>query len=188
MSILVIDYGGSTANQIPLILSELGITSKMVKPNDEFVENYYLGIILSGGPDHVYQSGSRQLPVWIDRINVPILGICYGMQLIVHHLGGIIVPLLKLELGPTLIHSYKDDPLLGRFSTRLAWMNHYDTVTNLPENLEVTSISQNGSIASLNDRKRWWGVQFHPENMVGLDWGREIFANFIQICTNHQIS
>ena len=187
MSILIIDYGGSTTGQIPLILSELGISSMTIQPTDPFPTNQQIrGVILSGGPDHVYQLGSRKLPAWIGSINVPVFGICYGMQLIVNHLGGSVFPMINVERGPTLIHSFKDDPLLGRFITRTAWMNHNDSVTNLPSALEVTSFSDNGSIASVNDGKIWWGVQFHPENIVGLDWGREIFHNFIQICIQYQ--
>ena len=187
MSILVVNYGGSTAHHIQTILTELGIPSLFIQPADPLPSSPIQGIILSGGPDHVYEASARRLPIWIDQINVPVLGICYGMQLIVNNLGGTIVPLpnFGLERGPILINSFQDDPLLGRFMTRLAWMNHFDTVINLPLNLKITSISQNGYISSINDSKRWWGVQFHPENIVGLDWGREIFTNFIQICTNY---
>ncbi|CAN5626254.1 hypothetical protein BH23THE1_BH23THE1_33130 [soil metagenome] len=185
MSMIVIDYGGSTVHHIALILSELGINSITILSNDDFPEGNYIGIILSGGPDHVYQNGSRQLPNWIDYIDLPVFCICYGLELMVRHLGGTIYSLPHIERGPTLIHSIKHDPLLGEFKTRLSWMNHYDTVKDFPENLELTSFSQNGYIASLNDRRRWWGVQFHPENMVGIDWGREIFENFITICRNY---
>jgi GMP synthase (glutamine-hydrolysing) len=187
MSILIIDYGGSTVHEIPVVLADLEISSRIIKPTDSFPHENYLGIILSGGPDHVYEPGSRKLPTWIDQTHLPIFAIFYGMQLMVDHFGGDVTPSLIRERGPTLINSLNWDPLLGDFSTRSTWMNHYDIVSKIPPNLEITSISENGFIASVNDRKRWWGVQFHPENSVGLDWGREIFKNFTKICINYTL-
>lgn len=183
MSIIVIDYGGSTVGQISHTLAEYKISCVMLEPTDPIPETNVIGIILSGGPDHIYEHGSRRLPDWIDQVNIPVLGICYGMQLIVQYFGGSVVPLATEERGPILVYSVKDDPLLGDFTIRTTWMNHSDTVINIPANLEITSISSNGHVSSLNDQKRWWGVQFHPENIVGLDWGREIFSNFIRICS-----
>lgn len=182
MSILIINYGGPTVNRISDLLSELNINSKIIASNDDFPLGDWIGIILSGGPDHVYEEESRRLPIWINNFKVPVLGICYGMELIVDYLGGKIVPLSSKEYGPTFIHSVKDDPLLGKFTSQIGWMDHHDIVLYFPSNLEVTSVSQNDFIGSLNDGKRWWGVQFHPENEINIKWGKEIFQNFIQIC------
>jgi GMP synthase (glutamine-hydrolysing) len=181
MLIIIIDYGGPTVDNISLILNQLDINTKTIKPDSEFLEEKYDGIVLSGGPDHIYEDGSRRLPKWIDEINVPIFGICYGLQLIVDHLKGKIGSLPKLERGSSLIKSIKPDILLGEFTEKSCWMNHYDTVIDIPANMEITSITDHGP-ASVNDGKRWWGVQFHPENITCDEWGREIFKNFVNIC------
>ena len=178
MSILIVDYGGPTVYKIREILAELETTSILIKPDHISFPNNIKGIILSGGPDHVYQDQSRQLPTWIDQIDIPILGICYGMQLICKYFNAKIIPQSQIEYGHVLIKSIKNDVLLGEFTEQLVWMNHYDAVTDIPSCLEITSISQNGHIASLNDGKKWWGVQMHPENSVETN----IFKNFLIIC------
>ena len=177
MSILIIDYGGPSVYKIQKILSELETTSILIKPDHIFIPENIRGIILSGGPDHVYDNGSRQLPEWINQVTVPILGICYGMQLLCKYLQGKVIPQSEIEYGHVLIKSLKDDILLGNFTEQIVWMNHYDTVTDIPSDLEITSISQNGYIASVNNGK-WWGVQMHPENSIGTN----IFKNFLMIC------
>jgi GMP synthase (glutamine-hydrolysing) len=184
MSILIIDYGGLTVGNISTILTKLNTNSITIKPDDEFPQDFTIkGIVLSGGPDHVYQEGSRKLPVWIDQFEGPILGICYGLHLLVDYLKGKVGPLPEKEYGFISIKSIKDDPLLGEFDTKIVWMNHYDAVIDVPKTLEVTSISENnGCIVSLNDGKKWWGVQHHPEN--DLECQRECFLleRFLNIC------
>lgn len=177
MSILIIDYGGPTVYKIYETLADLETTTILIKPDHESLPEDIKGIILSGGPDHLYDENSRKLPKWIDQVKVPILGICYGMQLIGHHFHCKVIKQLEIEHGYTLIRSIEKDILLGDFSEDIVWMNHYDTIVDIPPDLTVTSISQNGYVASIN-YKKWWGVQMHPENINNT----LIFKNFIKIC------
>jgi GMP synthase (glutamine-hydrolysing) len=177
MSILIIDYGGPTVYKIHEILAELGTTSILIKPDHASHPEDIKGIILSGGPDHVYHDDSRQLPKWIDQVNVPILGICYGMQLICKYLKAKVIPQSEIEYGHTLIRSIEKDVLLGEFTEDIVWMNHHDTVVDIPKDLTVTSFSENGYVASVTNGK-WWGVQMHPENTIGTN----VFRNFLMIC------
>lgn len=182
MSILIIDYGSPTVSNIKTILTKLEVDSIIIQPHDNLPEKI-IGIILSGGPDHVYQEGSRKLPVWINEFKGPVLGICYGMQLLVTHLKGEVGPLPEKEYGYISIKSVKYDPLLGEFETKIGWMNHYDAVITVPKTLEVISISENnGCIVSLNDGKKWWGVQHHPENDLDCLWGCDLLRNFSKFC------
>ena len=182
---LIVDYGEPSIHNISSILSEFNITSCIIGPTNPLPYGSFMGLILSGGPGHVYENDSPKLPFWIDQINIPILCICYGMQLMVKRFGGNILPLVIGEEGPTKIKLIKPDKLLGDINHEMVWMNHTDIAINVPpEELTVTSLTQHHLVSSVTDGKQWWGVQFHPEvDVEDSTYGRAIFSNFINICT-----
>lgn len=177
-SILIVDYGGPSVHKIK---EAVKVSSRIILPEMDISPHDCLGVILSGGPDHVYNYNSRKLPNWLPSLDVPVLGICYGMQLIVKYLGGKVIPAPKPERGLTQINRIRIDPLLTH--SDLVWMNHDDIVSEVPNNLMVTSLTSNGYINSLNDNHRWWGVQFHPESSHYAD---DFFLKFLKICQDYK--
>lgn len=200
--IIIVDYGESfisspnylaNANTIQSILENLNIFSTIIRWNEHFPSFInkcaLLGVILTGGPSHVYMKDSPCLPDWLSTTDVPVLGICYGMQLIAHYFKGKVIPSINGEFTPTNIYLKKEDPILGKIKSKIVWMNHHDIVSEVPENFHITSISENGYISSINDGKRWFGLQFHPEISVDNDnYGKNIFQNFLDICIAKTIS
>ena len=139
------------------------------------------GIILSGGPNSVYDTLAPTLDPEIWELGVPILGLCYGMQLMAHSLGGIVVPAGRKEYGRAMIRA-----LGGRLFTGFdpgeetpVWMSHGDHVEKLPPGFQATAGSANAPIAAMENPDRgWFAVQFHPE-VAHTARGRELIANFL---------
>jgi len=142
------------------------------------------GIILSGGPNSVYDEGAPPLPEHVLHRGVPILGICYGMQLLGHYLGGKVAPAQAREYGPALLTVNRDSPLFeGLGPTLQVWMSHGDRIEVLPPGFEVLAHSSNSPIAAMADeRRRFYGLQFHPE-VAHTPKGKEILCNFcFRVC------
>ncbi len=148
------------------------------------------GLILSGGPASVYAPGAPSLPVEVLHAGIPVLGICYGMQLITHLLGGEVAAAGEREFGhATLQPEGSDSALLKGFTSAdpaVVWMSHGDRVLRLPEGFHAVATSENSpfaAMASADDRT--FGVQFHPE-VVHSPRGGEILRNFVQgVCGCH---
>lgn len=174
--ILILDFGGQTTQLIARRVRECGVYCE-IHPWDisnEVVEQFNAcGIILSGGPESVIAQGSPTIPSAALALDVPILGICYGMQAMVHQLGGEVraqashsefgYASVKMLSSPTLFeglndHKDKDEIMLD------VWMSHGDRVESLPEGFELVGTSANAPMAIMADsRTRRYGIQFHPE-------------------------
>lgn len=139
------------------------------------------GIIFSGGPASVTDSDAPVVPAEIYDLNVPILGICYGMQLITHQLGGSVGSAKQREYGPAYMKILRKDPLfsgIGEYSIRV-WMSHGDKIDKMPRGFQVLGESDNSPVAAMGDlNRKIFGLQFHPE-VVHTPQGRLILENFI---------
>jgi len=187
-TIPVLDFGSQTAQLIVRRLRELGVYSELL-PHDAPVDDFFarhqvLGIVLSGGPASVYDDGAPQMPDWVLHSNVPVLGICYGMQLQSYALGGTVVKAAQREYGNATIAANCTHPLFaGLDSTQQVWMSHGDHIEAIPAGF--TALASNSSTpfaAMANDERRWYGIQFHPE-VVHTPDGAALLANFVKgIC------
>ena len=185
--ILVINFGGQYCHLIARRARELGVYSVIVPYDTKAGEIKRLkpeGIILSGGPSSVYGKNAPKSDKGILSLGVPVLGICYGQQLIAKQLGAKVLPKKIKEFGKkTIIVRNKGTLLKGLKNKETVWMSHGDSVETLPEGfvcLASTDICRNASIG--NDNKKIYGVQFHPE-VAHTPKGSLILKNFVfNIC------
>ena len=141
------------------------------------------GLILSGGPDSVCRDGSPQLPAEVLHLRIPILGICYGLQLIARSMGGEVVPGDQREFGKAVVDLLEPDTILaGLPASFQVWMSHGDRVAKLPSGFRVLARSGDIIAAAGDEQQRIWGLQFHPE-VVHTPNGKEVLRNFLsRIC------
>ena len=186
-SILVVDYGSQYNQLIARRVRELGVFSELVSPaisREEALARRPRGIILSGGPDSVYDEGARSLPDWVLDSGLPILGICYGMQLLSHSLGGEVKPGKSREYGFARIRVETNEGSLfqGLEPDESCWMSHGDHVTTLPSGFVPVARTENGIVAAMaNADRRIWGLQFHPE-VEHTPFGVHLLRNFLDAC------
>jgi GMP synthase (glutamine-hydrolysing) len=139
-------------------------------------------VILSGGPASVFEEGAPSVDRGVFELGVPVLGICYGMQLISHLLGGKVEPAGEREYGPAQIEVHKNVGILASFQTGEkvdVWASHGDKVVSLPEGFEIIASSPNAPFAACaNEARRIYGVQFHPE-VVHTPRGAELLRGFL---------
>jgi GMP synthase (glutamine-hydrolysing) len=128
-------------------------------------------IILSGGPDHVYEPNHRELPDWIINSNIHVLGICYGMQIICKTFGGLVGKLPEKENGIILVEEYINNNLY--INNR--WFNRFDNVYVCPPNFTILGVSDKNYIVSITDCVKYLGVQYHPENPNAIDYNFFIY-------------
>ena len=183
-TIVVLDFGSQLSMLIARRVRDLDVFCEFLPwdaPQEAIAGLDVRGIILSGGPNSVYEDDSPQAPDWVFESNLPILGICYGMQLLAHQLGGSVVPGMEREYGPASIESTTDSPLLAGLPSNLdVWMSHGDRIDRLPEGFESHARSQNSPIAVMADPARgYYGLQFHPE-VVHTPRGKDILRNFVR--------
>jgi GMP synthase (glutamine-hydrolysing) len=185
-SVPVIDFGSQTAQLIVRRVREQGVYSELLTPNataEQVLRLNPRGVILSGGPASVYDPGAPQLPAWVCELNLPVLGICYGMQLQSRALGGQVTR-AKREYGPATITVVGESALFAGTPTEQAvWMSHGDHIEALPPGFRLLAHSANTSFAAMgDDARRWYGIQFHPE-VVHSAFGSELLRNFVHaIC------
>ncbi len=184
--IVVVDFGGQTAHLISRRLKELGVSSRMVIPEEalaEITKTKPKGIILSGGPSSVYGDNAPTIDTKIFSVDIPVLGICYGVQLFAHLLGGEVVS-GKKEYGPADIEITTPNTKLtkGLPKTFTVWMSHGDEVISIPKGYSTVGSTPHVPHAFVeNDEKKIYGVQFHPE-VEHTQHGMVILQNFIEIC------
>jgi GMP synthase (glutamine-hydrolysing) len=187
--IVVLDFGAQYSQLIARRIREQGVYCE-IHPGTVDAETVRawkpVGIVLSGGPSSVFDEGAPHFDPAILDIGCPVLGICYGLQLLAHHLGGLVEAADDREYGRALLKIERDDPLFANLEggvERVAWMSHGDRVLRLPEGFETLATSDGSPFAAVRDRERpLWGVQFHPE-VVHTDGGRAMLANFaLGIC------
>jgi GMP synthase (glutamine-hydrolysing) len=181
--IVVLDFGSQLAQLIARRVRELDVYSELLPydtPYAELEQRGTRGIILSGGPNSVYDDGAPKpdAAVWSGRI--PVLGICYGAQLMAHELGGDVLPADRREYGPANVRITRDDGLFGGVERdQPVWMSHGDSITRLPEGFQATAQTDSTPFAGLADPGRaLYGIQFHPE-VVHTPRGRDILRNFV---------
>ncbi|MGH2463735.1 MAG: glutamine-hydrolyzing GMP synthase [Candidatus Limnocylindria bacterium] len=180
-TIIVLDFGGQYAQLIARRVRELNVYSVLLPhdtPWEEIARHRPVGIILSGGPASVYDPDAPQADPRIWEARVPVLGICYGMQLMAHQLGGRVAPADRREYGPATVHPTADEPLLaGVPSAAPVWMSHGDSILEPPPGFRALASSASTPYAAIANEHGLMGLQFHPE-VAHTPHGREILANF----------
>ena len=181
--VVVLDFGSQFAQLIARRVRELNVYSELLPhdtPFDEIERRGARAIILSGGPNSVYDEGApRPDPaVWAGRI--PVLGICYGAHLMAQELGGDVLPATRREYGPANVTITDDAGLFdGIEREQPVWMSHGDSITRLPEGFHATAQTDSTPFAGLADPARnLYGIQFHPE-VVHTPRGRDVLRNFV---------
>ena len=181
--VLVLDYGSQFSMLITRRIRELNIYSELVPWDVDprlLSYNNIKAIILSGGPASVYDESAPDLPEWVLETDIPILGICYGMQILAQKLGGTVSSADNREYGHALIETNsREQKLFKNLPNSLpVWMSHGDQLTELPSDFKVIAKSQNAPIAAISDSKDRYGIQFHPE-VAHTPQGTDILKNFL---------
>ena len=186
-SVLVIDFGSQYSRLIARRIRESKVYCEIVSYAatwDSVKELNPRGVVLSGGPASVYDENPQLAPSWVYECGLPILGICYGMQVMVHQLGGKVAPANKREYGHAVLHQNStDEPLLdGLPSSIPVWMSHADQITELPPGFSSRAYTDNAPIAVTANDQGMLGIQFHPE-VAHTPHGVDIINNFLyKIC------
>ena len=185
-TVLILDFGGQYTQLIARRVREIGVYSEIVPfntPIHELQQRKPSALILSGGPSSVYEDGAPHCDSRIMAFGVPILGICYGFQLMSYFLGGEVQPSARREYGYAEIELKRESDLFaGLASPVKVWMNHGDHVSALPPGFVVTAASD-AAIGALEDQDRHlYGLQFHPE-VAHTPLGKDIIRNFlVNVC------
>jgi GMP synthase (glutamine-hydrolysing) len=186
--IVILDFGSQYTQVIARRIRECSVYSTIVRydtPAAEIRAMQPKGIILSGGPASVYAADAPLPDRAVFKLGIPVLGICYGVQLLAHFLGGKVEKGQKREFGKgTLTVLDRDCPLFEGLPTAMqVWNSHGDRLTRLPKDFAVVATTENSDYAVIENRdRRFLGLQFHPE-VVHTTKGREIVANFVhRIC------
>ncbi|GCF94259.1 GMP synthase [glutamine-hydrolyzing] [Enterococcus florum] len=186
--IIVLDYGSQYNQLITRRIREFGVFSELLSHRitaEEVKAMKPKGIILSGGPNSVYDEGAFSIDPAIFELGIPILGICYGMQLITYNLGGKVEPAQNREYGKALLEVTADDAVLfeGTPKEQTVWMSHGDLVTQVPEGFETVATSADCPIASIQDTTRdFYGIQYHAE-VRHSEYGNDLLRHFaFEVC------
>jgi len=185
--IVVLDFGSQYTQIIARKLRESGVYSEIV-PYNEKIEDIKArtpkGIILSGGPASVYAKDSYHPDEEVYKLGIPMLGICYGMQLISQYYGGSVIPADHQEYGKAKLNFEKENPIFKNTQDgQIVWMSHGDKVENIPAGFEKIATSENSPYAAIaNVEKNVYAFQFHPE-VYHSDEGSKLLKNFAKyIC------
>src|SRR5580692_6379230 len=185
--IVVLDYGGQYSQLIARRVRDCGVFSELLPhhvPIEEVARRKPRGIILSGGPASVYADGAPALDRGLLELGVPVMGICYGMQLLVHTLGGRVEQAEVGEFGRSELQVIEPGVLMrGLPREQTCWMSHRDTVYEAPPGFTALASSSGSPVAAVEDLERGiYGIQFHPE-VVHTPYGQEILTRFLtEIC------
>ncbi|MBI5126989.1 glutamine-hydrolyzing GMP synthase [Candidatus Roizmanbacteria bacterium] len=188
--IIIVDFGSQTTHLIGRRIRDLGVSAEIVLPQDALTSinrSRSKGIILSGGPASVYGEKALLVDKKIFDLGIPILGICYGLEVVGHVLGGKIKSGVKKEYGPTHFYLKKDCQLFSGWKNNkkdfTVWMSHFDQVIELPKRMtKVGSTATVKYAAFVNEAKKIYAIMFHPE-VHHTQYGREILSNFaLKIC------
>lgn len=185
--ILILDFGSQYTQLIARRVREIGVYCELM-PFDvdakHIIEFKPKGITLSGGPESVYEARNYRVPDVIFELEVPVLGVCYGMQVLAHQLGGKVEQSDKREFGyAKVLQSAPSRLFVGCPKEMDVWMSHGDHVTQCPENFDIIAASKNAPIAAFShESKQYFGLQFHPE-VTHTEFGQVLLRNFVaDIC------
>lgn len=191
--ILIVDFGSQTTHLIARRIKDLGVPAAIVEPK-KFRLNLFPepeGIILSGGPSSVYEPGAPAIDPAVFSLGIPLLGICYGLQLMSHLNGGKVIQGRK-EYGPVkvMLSARAKDALFtqGLSPKFTGWMSHGDEIIKVPTGMKVLATTKNMKFAIVGDvKKKIYGLQFHPE-VEHTDFGNLLLRNFLSICNVKTVS
>ena len=186
-AVVVIDFGSQYSRLIARRVRECRVYCEIVPhdaPWEQVAPINPRGVILSGGPASVYEPDAPMAPSWLYESQLPVLGICYGLQVLAHQLGGRVVPGSRREYGHAVLHqNAEQNPLFADLpSSMTVWMSHGDQVQELPPGFRSLAYTDNSPIAVLGNDKGVLGLQFHPE-VVHTPEGKKIIENFLyRVC------
>ena len=185
--ILIIDFGSQFTQLIARRIRELGVFSEIIShkkiSKSNIIKQKIRGIILSGGPLNVYENNKFSFDKKILELNIPILGICFGHQILSKELGGKVKKSNHREFGLVQIRKVSNSLLTKNFFNKKnrndVWMSHADQVSKMPKNFKVTASSKNSKLTIIeNKNKKFYGVQFHPE-VTHTNKGKVLLSNFL---------
>lgn len=185
--IMIIDFGGQYNQLIARRVREAGVYSEVVSWRhalEKIKEKEPKGIIFTGGPNSVYAENAPHLDKAIFDLGYPVLGICYGMQLMAQTLGGKVSRAAQQEYGKIKLHIQDDSGIFNAVENdSQCWMSHFDYVSDVPEGFDITATTDNCPVAAMkNEAKKLYAVQFHAE-VEHTPFGRQLIKNFIyNIC------
>ena len=185
--VIVVDFGGQYNQLIARRVRDLNVYCEVVpykKALDVIKEKQPIGIIFTGGPNSVYEENSPQIDKEIFELNIPILGMCYGMQLISKDFGGVVEKAKNREFGKTDAKIENQSPILKDMSDEsIVWMSHTDFVSKKPEGFDIIQKTDSCPVAAIaNEDKKIYAVQYHPEVNHTVE-GKILIKNFLyEIC------
>ncbi len=185
--VLIIDFGSQYSRLIARRVRELQVYCEIVSsdtPWEQISHTNPRGVILSGGPASVYDEQAPLAPPWIYERNLPVLGICYGMQVLAHQLGGRVVPGQRREYGHAVLYqNITDSAIFANLPAALpVWMSHGDQIEHLPPGFASLGYTDNSPIAVMGNDSNIFGLQFHPE-VVHTEQGKAFLENFLyRVC------
>ena len=181
--ILIIDFGSQYNQLIARRVRENHVFCQIEPPTirlDAIKRLKPEGIILSGGPSSIYEKGSPKIDPQILQLGIPVLGICYGMQLMIDVLGGVVKKSVRREYGQAWLTVERESPIFTDVAEKTqCWMSHGDTVIRLPENFNILASTENTPIAAArHETKKLYALQFHPE-VAHTSQGEQMIRNFL---------
>ena len=186
-SLIIIDFGSQYTRLIARRVREANVFCEIHPYSSEWSDVAGLnthGVILSGGPNSVYDDAAPLAPTWVYDKGIPVLGICYGLQVLAYQMGGKVIPSNKKEYGDAVIESYNEHHSLmqGLEFPMHVWMSHGDQVSDVPPGFEPLAYTENSPVAVMGNTNGIFGLQFHPE-VVHTRQGSKIITNFLrEIC------
>ena len=183
-TVVILDFGSQYSMLIARRVRECNVYCELVPwdaPEDEVMRLRPRAFILSGGPASVYEAGAPMAPSYVFESGLPVLGICYGMQLLAHQLGGRVAPSDRREYGHAVVH--QGDPPSPLFEglppSMPVWMSHGDRIVELPPGFRSLAYSDNSPVAAMGNDRGVVGIQFHPE-VVHTPQGKQVIDNFLK--------
>ena len=184
-TIVILDFGSQFTRLIARRFREMGAYSVILPgtaPLERILAEQPAGLVLSGGPSSVYDIGAPRPAEGVLELDIPVLGVCYGMQYLAQQAGGNVQRAGRREYGKADLTEYSGELFSGIEGEFVAWMSHSDSVTELPQGYEVVARTVDTPVTAIeNNAARRYGVQFHPE-VVHTPKGGQLLGNFLDIC------